>query len=441
MVKKKKSDSQSQQMIEEKQGETKQPKQTKQQLACEYLRENYLDYGRVRYDLIADKLQIRRLGEEAMGGEEQWEYITNCDINTIVCDAAEYYGVNITSKEVMTALHSYIVPRVHPLREYIRSLPINTGEIDWIDRVAQQVKLCYPNGSTAEQQEQLGLRWRVCFKKWFVAMVASWMDDEVVNHQVLVLIGRQGCYKTTWLENLIPTHLRNYCCKLANAAQMCKDDRLRIAEFGLINLDEMDAMTPRELNAMKAFVTAKDVNERAAYAYVKERKVRLASFCGSGNNREFLTDRTGNRRWLPFEVEDIQNPFNTLLPYSMMYAQAWQLVREGFNYWFDQEDIAVMEQHNEEFRMQDSEELLLPILFDIPAEGKGVFMTTAQISEKLTTFGNIKNPMHPSRLGTILGKAGYKAVTKRIVGVLSRGWIVYQRDTEEINAIKNQLKD
>jgi hypothetical protein len=100
-----------------------------------------------------------------------------------------------------------------------------------------------------------------------------------------------------------------------------------------------------------------------------------------------------------------------------------------------------MEQHNEEFRMQDSEELLLPILFDIPAEGKGVFMTTAQISEKLTTFGNIKNPMHPSRLGTILGKAGYKAVTKRIVGVLSRGWIVYQRDTEEINAIKNQLKD
>ncbi len=222
---------------------------------------------------------------------------------------------------------------------------------------------------------------------------------------------------------------------------MCKDDRLRIAEFGLINLDEMDAMTPRELNAMKAFVTAKDVNERAAYAYVKERKVRLASFCGSGNNREFLTDRTGNRRWLPFEVEDIQNPFNTLLPYNMMYAQAWQLVREGFNYWFDQEDIAVMEQHNEEFRMQDSEELLLPILFDIPAEGKGVFMTTAQISEKLTTFGNIKNPMHPSRLGTILGKAGYKAVTKRIVGVLSRGWIVYQRDTEEINAIKNQLKD
>ena len=443
MIKKNYSASQSQQMAEKQQGATMQPKKNKQQLACDYLRENYLDHGRLRYDLIADKLQIRReaKGERRDGEEKQWEYITNCDINSIVCDAAEYYGVNITSKEVMTALHSYLIPRVHPLREYIQSLPTATGEIDWIDHLAQQVKLRFSEDSTDEEREQLNLRWRICFKKWFVAMVAAWMDDEVVNHQVLVLIGRQGCYKTTWLENLIPTHLRNYGCKLANATQISKDDRLRLAEFGLINLDEMDAMAPRELNAMKSFVTAKDVNERAAYAYVKERKVRLASFCGSGNNREFLTDRTGNRRWLPFEVEDIQNPFYTLLPYDMIYAQAWQLVQEGFNYWFDQDDIAVLEQHNEAFRMQDSEEQLLPILFDIPAEGKGVFMTTAQIGERLTTYGNIKKPMHPSRLGTVLGKAGYKAVTKRIAGVLSRGWIVYQRDTDEINVLRNQLKD
>ena len=415
------------------------PKTSKQELACAYLRENYLDCGRLRYDLIADKLQIRR---EAKGGEAkrpdgQWEYLANCDINSMVCDAAQHYNVNITSKEVMTALHSYIVPRVHPLREYILSLPACTVETDWIDQVAQQVKMKYSADSTEEQRMQLDQRWRVCFKKWFVAMVASWMDDEVVNHQVLVLIGRQGCYKTTWLENLIPSHLRHYCCKLANATQIGKDDRLRIAEFGLINLDEMDAMTPRELNAMKSFVTAKDVNERAAYAYVKERKVRLASFCGSGNNREFLTDRTGNRRWLPFEVEDIQNPFYTILPYGMMYAQAWQLIQEGFNYWFDQEEIAVMEQHNEDFRMQDSEEQLLPILFDVPVEGKGVFMTTAQISEKLSTFGNIKKPMHVAQLGKVLSRFGFKKIKSGKLRI--SGYMVYMRTSDEIEANKNLI--
>ena len=61
--------------------------------------------------------------------------------------------------------------------------------------------------------------------KWFVAMVTSWIKDEVVNHQVLVLIGKQGIFKTTWLEHLIPPHLRAYACKLANSNDLNKDER------------------------------------------------------------------------------------------------------------------------------------------------------------------------------------------------------------------------
>jgi predicted P-loop ATPase len=272
-------------------------------------------------------------------------------------------------------------------------------------------------------------------------MVASWLYDDVVNHQVLVFIGRQGIFKTTWLEHLIPPHLRQYCCKLANATSLSKDDRLRIAEFGLINMDELDAMTPRELNAMKSVITASDVNERAAYGYTKERRVRLATFCASSNKREFLTDITGNRRWLPFEVEAIQNPFYTTLPYDLMYAQARHLIEQEFNYWFDLDEIAVMEEHNDSFRAQDSEEQLLPILFDVPAEGKGEFMTTAQISERLVTFGNIKKPMSITRLGMLLGTAGYKPVRPKVAGRLVRGWLVYQRDTEEIATLKRLLKE
>ena len=275
--------------------------------------------------------------------------------------------------------------------------------------------------------------WRKCFKKWFVAMVASWMYDEVVNHQVLVLIGRQGIYKTTWLEHLIPPHLREYCCKLANATQLNKDDRLRIAEFGLINLDELDAMTPRELNAMKSIITATDVNERVAYGYTKERRIRLASFCASSNRREFLTDITGNRRWLPFEVENIQNPFFTTLPYDLMYAEAWALAQDpSFSYWFDLDEIEVLEEHNETFRALESEADLLPILFDIPAKGKGEFMTTAQISERLVTYGNIKKPMSLYKLSTILKTWKYPKV--RVGEKRISGWLVYQFSQEERDA-------
>ena len=481
---------------------------TKQEAAIKYITENYLDYRRLRHDIIADKLQVRcahPIGDrrEAKGErQEQWREMTKHDINSIVCHCAQEYDANITSREVMTALQSDLIPDVHPLREYILSLPPFTpDQPDWIDWVASQVRVknndnidnLRPNRTQSDRSNAREIRiplgaqgeyssprqevdcrgmlsklssnnnssltsnnnhslsspnnpadclWRGCFKKWFVAMVASWMNDEVVNHQVLVLIGKQGIFKTTWLEHLIPPHLRAYACKLANSNDLNKDERLRIAEFGLISLDEIDSMNNRELNQLKSVITATDVNERAAYAYTKERRVRLASFCASGNRRDFLTDITGNRRWLPFEVESIQNPFNTILPYERMYAQAWALAQDPlFSYWFDLDEIEVLEQHNQHFRDESNEEQLLPILFDIPAEGRGEFMTTAQISERLVTYGNIKKPMALSRLGMVLGTAGFRAVTRKAGSGRARGWIVYQRDNDEINALRRLLKD
>jgi predicted P-loop ATPase len=295
------------------------------------------------------------------------------------------------------------------------------------------------NSSQSERSEADRL-WRACFKKWFVAMVASWMKDEVVNHQVLVLIGKQGIYKTTWLEHLIPPHLRAYACKLANSNELNKDERLRIAEFGLISLDEIDSMNNRELNQLKSVITATDVNERAAYAYTKERRVRLASFCASGNRRDFLTDITGNRRWLPFEVESIQNPFHTQLPYEQMYAQAWALANdEFFSYWFDLDEIEVLEQHNQHFRDESNEEQLIDVYFAVPATDavNTKFLTTAEISERLIYYGNIKKPMTLSRLGVLLSQKGFLSIRKGTPQ--RRGWIVYERDSEEINAERRML--
>ena len=87
------------------------------------------------------------------------------------------------------------------------------------------------------------------------------------------------------------------------------------------------------------------------------------------------------------------------------------------------------------FRDACNEEQLLPILFDVPAEGKGEFLTTAQISERLVSYGNIKQPLPLNRLGMLLGAHGYE---KKMIGSKRlRGWLVYQRNTEEINANKS----
>ena len=437
----------------------------KQECAMKFIEDNYLQFSRLRHDVISDKLQLRiekpTPDPSLKGGENSaaafvWREMTKHDINSIVCHCAQECDVNITSREVMTALQSDLIPDVHPLREYILSLPPFTpDQPDWIDWVAQQVHVrdSASSGVTSEQARSAtepsepltsgssaDRLWRACFKKWFVAMVASWMRDEVVNHQVLVLIGKQGIYKTTWLEHLIPPHLRDYACKLANSNDLNKDERLRIAEFGLISLDEIDSMNNRELNQLKSIITATDVNERAAYAYTKERRVRLASFCASGNRRDFLTDITGNRRWLPFEVESIQNPFTTLLPYERMYAQAWALAQDPFfSYWFDLDEIEVLEQHNQHFRDESNEEQLLDVYFAVPPTDatNAKFLTTAEISERLIYYGNIKKPMSLSRLGVLLSQKGFLSVRRG--NPSRRGWIIYERESQEVNSERSVL--
>ena len=114
---------------------------TKQQEAIRYISENYLQFNRIRHDVVSDKLQIRLLGEEGKGErQEYWREMTKHDINSIVCHCAQEYDANITSREVLTALQSDLIPDVHPLREYIQSLkPYTNDQPDWIDMVARQV--------------------------------------------------------------------------------------------------------------------------------------------------------------------------------------------------------------------------------------------------------------------------------------------------------------
>ena len=75
------------------------------------------------------------------------------------------------------------------------------------------------------------------------------------------------------------------------------------------------------------------------------------------------------------------------------------------------------------------------VKIDIPRAGEGRFMTTAEISDKLVSWGSIKKPMPLNRLGMLLNKAGYQ--NKMVGASRTRGWIVRERGMEEVNANRN----
>lgn len=393
--------------------------------AREYVLANYNNGTDFRWDVLSRKLQIKAPSDSA------WQDVDTRKINSIACDCAAETGVNVTDKEIRIVLNSENIPSVNPLRDYLRHLePYNPAEHNnhsWIDWLSAQVRI----KSNLSQN-----RFKVCFKKWFVAMVASWLYDEVVNQEVLVLIGRQGIYKTTWLERLLPPCLRAYGTKMSNPHDLNKDEVMRIAEFGLICIDELDALNKQELNKMKSLITRSDVNERAAYAYTKERRTRVASFCGSGNESQILTDDTGNRRWLVFDVESIESPFSyddAVFPYAQIYGEALYLLANHFNYWFDLEDIKIIEVQNESHRKKNNEEDLLPVYFEPanPGDAGAMFLSASEISQRLRDYGSIAIPMPINNLGRVMQRMGF--IPRKSNG--RQGYVVYAKQD-----IDNQRK-
>ena len=302
----------------------------------------------------------------------------------------------------------------------------SVGENDYIRELAQTVRV-----KGGEQEQML---WHLYLKKWLVGMVASWISDDVVNNVILVLIGEQGAYKTTWFNYLLPPPLKQYFYTKTNANRMSKDDILTLAQYALVCCEELDTMRPAELNQLKAAVTMPSIDERAAYAHYHEHRKHIASFCGTGNNTQFLSDPTGNRRWLPFEVESIVSPRDHPFHYEGIYSQALALYKSGFQYWFTKEEIQELNRHNRQFETPRLEHELVDLYFRKPTDSElGEFMSVARALQIISN--GISQKLSAVNVGRAFSDLGFKRVRTNS----SRGFIVVCRTPEEIKAYQHRL--
>lgn len=332
-------------------------------------------------------------------------------------------GHTVRLCDVHSVLESEFVPEFNPFVQYFRSLPEWDGTTDYIGQLAATVHV----EGDAELFEN-------CFRKWLVATVASLMVKEVTNHEILVLVGRQGCYKTTWLAHLLPPELQRYFYVRSNNNRLTKDDNLALSEFALICLEEIDELRQSELNQLKALVTLPAVNERRAYAHYKENRPHIASFCGTTNQPEFLNDPTGSRRWLPFTVKHIDDPYTHPVDYAGVYAQALSLWKTGFRYWFDEKEIAQVNARNKQFETASLETDLILASFRVPMPGEEcLFLTVGEILQHISA--GMKNPLSAIKVGLALRKAGFEQL--RVGG--KRGYRVVMYTCEEVNRNRRTL--
>jgi predicted P-loop ATPase len=330
-------------------------------------------------------------------------------------------GIHARYHDLNTVLRSEFVQPYHPMEVYLSTLPPWDGTTDHIARLAATIHV---KGDVAF--------WERNFKKWLVAWFAGILDEQVVNHVILVLISEtQGTYKTTWFQRLLAPALRNYFQPRPFTGKFGKDDRLAMAEFFLICIDELDTMPPSALNQLKAMVTELTVVERAPYAEFKEVRPHIASFCGTGNHLQFLSDPTGNRRMFPVEVTDIDDPYTTVVDYAGVYAQAYALYKSGFVYWFTAEEVAALNAYNRDFEAPSEEEELIRVFFRNPKPGEtGLLLSASEIAAKIGVY--TKKQLSLRKIATVLKGQGY--VQMRKDG--SRVYRVEEKSVEEIAAYR-----
>ena len=409
--------------------------------------------SRVEYEIPADNTDARRFIP-----------VNDRIVNSLWSQMSTITRVNI--QDMYRVIESDYVPVFNPFKEYLNSLPQITqtstdnvsdepgsckpivsqqqnlcksvksvgvqdkkqsvGERDYIHELAQTVRV-----KGGEQEQML---WHLYLKKWLVGMVASWISDDVVNNVILVLIGEQGAYKTTWFNYLLPPPLKQYFYTKTNANRMSKDDILTLAQYALVCCEELDTMRPAELNQLKAAVTMPSIDERAAYAHYHEHRKHIASFCGTGNNTQFLSDPTGNRRWLPFEVESIVSPRDHPFHYEGIYSQALALYESGFQYWFTKEEIQELNRHNRQFETPHLEHELVDLYFRRPTDSElGEFMSVARALQMISN--GISQKLSAVNVGRAFSDLGFKRVRTNS----SRGFIVVCRTPEEIKAYQHRL--
>lgn len=385
-----------------------QPKERKpnwtEQLACVQDIKDYLgNHIKLRHNVVTARVEYW-LPDKS----EEWQPIDDRIVNDLWEDMS--HEKKVRKDEMRSVIESHYSTDYNPFHDYFSRLPPWDGSNNILALSATVIV----KGGLKKQEF-----FYKCLRKWLVGMVAAWLDPTVVNHVILVLIGEQGIYKTTWFQYLLPPELRAYFYTKTNASRMSRDDLLTLAQYALICCEELDTMRPFEMNQLKAAVTMQTINERAAYAHYHERRKHIASFCGTGNNVQFLNDPTGNRRWLPFEVESIMSPHDFPVDYEGVFAEAYALYQKGFSYWFTSSEIEQLSKHNEAFEATHAELEEIQKHFRLPGPGEeGEFVTRTDIYTTISWNHTLK--LDIDKIGPAMTKLGFKR--KRFSS--ERGYIV-----------------
>jgi hypothetical protein len=323
---------------------------------------------------------------------------------------------NVAISDISNILDSDFVPDYNPFQEYFQSLPPWDGK-DHIQRFADHIQ-------TDDQ-----VFWSAQLKKALVRSLACTLDN-VVNRIVMVLVQEaQESGKSTAIRFLCPPELQAYYKEEPMTHD--KDGEIALTENFMWNLEELDELNKKQISDMKAIISRQSIKQRRAYDRREKHMPRIVNFWGSTNKAEFLTD-TQNTRWLCFNVISISHDYNNTqtgtknVDIHQLWAQAYHLYRNNFNYNLSNEDRKLRDTRNQSFEAATPEkQIILRHFRQAHHSNPGAqFLPTVEIHAQILAKTHARIQISEHNIGRAMKQLGFTSTQRRVDGKPMRGYYV-----------------
>ena len=321
----------------------------------QFLNDNY----RLRRNVLSGKVEFKSRAEASA----DYRPLTQEALNSIIIHALRE-GLNEECNpkaDITMYVNSEEVRMYNPVLAFLNDLPQWDGQ-NHVARLFSRIP-----GISSEQLAYLSI--------WLRSAVAHWLQLDTMhgNEVVPVLIGAQGCGKTTFLRRLLPQHLRQYYLDHLNLSNKF-DKEMALTNNLLVNLDELEAIRPSQHAALKQTLSKNKVNGRPIFGRAQDDRPRYASFVSTTNNPHPLTDATGSRRYICLSIPKGQLIDNAGdIDYEQLYAQVLHEIRVlETPYWFNNEEVARIQQLNLAYLQQKDIAEMVKACFRKPEDGEKV---------------------------------------------------------------------
>ncbi len=282
-------------------------------------------------------------------------------MNTMIQECHES-GLDVFDRDMKRYLGSTRIREYNVARAYLRSVKGEwDGHTDHIGALADRVPCRNPH-------------WREWFHTWFLGMVAQWDGWDTVhgNSVVPLLIGQQGCGKSTFGQLILPPELREAGYRELVDFTSKQDAERMLSNSLLICLDEFNQISEKiQQGFLKNLIQKSSVKGRRPYSSVTQNLPRYASFIATTNMADVLSDPSGSRRFVVADIRD-GSLINTQPPYyySQIYAQAMVEIEQGRRHYFTAEEVREIETYNATYNAMRPEVSRFLDIFELAADNE-----------------------------------------------------------------------